>query len=86
VPFPVDRGPSNRLGLRIMNYRAHLIGGNLEIQPNDNSGTLVSCSLRCINGQKNPRMRINSSRERQRHSEIAESNGMPVQSELVHRE
>jgi PAS domain S-box-containing protein len=86
VPFPVDRGPSNRLGLRIMNYRAHLIGGNLEIQPNGNSGTLVSCSLRCINGQKSPRMRINSSRERQRHSEVDESNGMQVQSELVQRE
>jgi signal transduction histidine kinase len=86
VPFPVERGPSNRLGLRIMNYRAHLIGGNLEIRPNGSSGTLVSCSLRCINGQKNPRMRINSARGRQAPSEIAESNGMQVHSELVHGE
>lgn len=60
VPFPVDRGPSNRLGLRIMNYRAHLIGGTLEIQPNGNSGTLVSCALRCINGHKNTRVNLNS--------------------------
>ena len=78
VPFPVDRGPSNRLGLRIMNYRAHLIGGNLEIRPNGNSGTLVSCSLRCINGQKNPRMRINSMQARQTRSEIPESNDVQV--------
>src|SRR6266436_1601078 len=73
VPFPVDRGPSNRLGLRIMNYRAHLIGGILEIRPNGNSGTLVSCSLRCINGQKNPRVKINSIQARQAHSEISEA-------------
>lgn len=60
VPFPVDRGPSNRLGLRIMNYRAHLIGGTLEIIPNGNCGTVVSCVMRCVNGQRNGRMRQNS--------------------------
>jgi signal transduction histidine kinase len=78
VPFPVERGPSNRLGLRIMNYRAHLIGGTLEIQPNGSVGTLVSCSLRCINGQKNNRMRINSIQTRQTRS-VVEANGVQVQ-------
>jgi PAS domain S-box-containing protein len=64
VPFPAERGPSNRLGLRIMNYRAHLIGGMLEIEPNGNSGTLVSCVLRHINGQKTSRMKFNSVQSR----------------------
>jgi PAS domain S-box-containing protein len=74
VPFPVERGPSNRLGLRIMNYRAHLIGGNLEIRPNGNSGTLVSCSLRYINGQKNPRVKVNSGQSRQTSAQMSEAN------------
>src|SRR5882724_8944619 len=73
VPFPLDREPSNRLGLRIMNYRAHLIGGTLEIRPNGNSGTLVSCALRCLNGQKNTRMNFNSIQTRQAPSQIGES-------------
>jgi len=45
VPFPENHEPSNRLGLRIMNYRAHLIGGALEIRPNGNSGTVVVCTV-----------------------------------------
>jgi CheY-like chemotaxis protein len=45
IPFQAGREPTNRLGLRIMNYRAHLIGATLDIQPNGGSGTLVACSL-----------------------------------------
>ncbi len=45
IPFQPNREPTNRLGLRIMNYRAHLIGADLEITPNRNSGTRVICSL-----------------------------------------
>jgi signal transduction histidine kinase len=45
IPFQASREPTNRLGLRIMNYRAHLIGANLDIKPNRNSGTRVTCSL-----------------------------------------
>jgi two-component system, NarL family, sensor histidine kinase UhpB len=78
VPFPVDRGPSNRLGLRIMNYRAHLIGGSLDIQPNGNSGTLVSCVLRCVNGQKNTRLNFSPVHTRQTASEISESTCLPA--------
>jgi signal transduction histidine kinase len=78
VPFPVERGPSNRLGLRIMNYRAHLIGGTLEIGPNGNSGTLVSCTLRCVNGQKNPRVKLNSIQSRQTRSQIADPHCVQV--------
>ncbi len=49
VPFPENHEPTNRLGLRIMNYRAHLIGGALEIRPNGNSGTLVVCTVPIVN-------------------------------------
>jgi len=31
------------LGLRIMRYRAHMIGGNLAIQPAEGGGTLITC-------------------------------------------
>jgi len=48
VPYQVEREPSNRLGMRIMNYRAHLIGGELSIEPNGNCGTIVTCKVPCI--------------------------------------
>ena len=34
---------SQGMGLHIMNYRAGMIGGALEIRPNPNRGTIVSC-------------------------------------------
>jgi len=52
VPFPTTYQPSNRMGLRIMNYRAHTIGGTLDIRPNGNSGTVVTCELPHTNGNK----------------------------------
>ncbi|HWH72594.1 MAG TPA: PAS domain S-box protein [Candidatus Sulfotelmatobacter sp.] len=52
VPFPVSGEPSDRMGLRIMNYRAHTIGGVLEVQPNGHSGTLVTCTVPYANGHK----------------------------------
>jgi hypothetical protein len=45
VPFPVDREPSKRMGLRIMNFRARTIGGTLDIRANGNSGTIVTCTV-----------------------------------------
>jgi nitrate/nitrite-specific signal transduction histidine kinase/CheY-like chemotaxis protein len=55
VPFPTTYKPTNRMGLRIMNYRAHTIGGTLEIAPAQNSGTVVTCVVPCINGHRNAR-------------------------------
>jgi two-component system sensor histidine kinase UhpB len=52
IPYETGREPSNRLGMRIMKYRANIIGGELEIKPNGNSGTLVTCTLPCANGAK----------------------------------
>jgi len=43
VPFPTTYKPTNRMGLRIMNYRAHTMEGTLEIRPAEDSGTVVTC-------------------------------------------
>jgi signal transduction histidine kinase len=45
LPFPDLRSHSTGMGLRIMNYRASLIGASLEIRAKGNSGTIVTCSL-----------------------------------------
>jgi len=50
VAFPIDRAASNRMGLRIMNYRARMIGGILEIRPDGDSGSIVTCRLPYVNG------------------------------------
>jgi len=42
-PFPDMRSGSTGMGLRIMNYRASLIGASLEIKGKGVNGTLVSC-------------------------------------------
>jgi signal transduction histidine kinase len=47
VPFQTDHTSSNRLGLRIMNYRAHLVGGEFNIRAVGNSATLVTCVVPC---------------------------------------
>ena len=44
VPF-TQPAHSNRMGLRIMNYRANTIGATLSILPLKKSGTVVTCSL-----------------------------------------
>jgi two-component system CheB/CheR fusion protein len=41
---PVSNSPSG-LGMRIMNYRAKMIGGSLHVQSSPNCGTAVSCSF-----------------------------------------
>lgn len=51
VPFSAPAGSKNRMGLRIMNYRANTIGATLEIKPANGSGTIVSCALPTRNGQ-----------------------------------
>ena len=35
------------MGLHIMNYRAGMIGGTLEVRPDQVEGTTVSASFRC---------------------------------------
>jgi signal transduction histidine kinase len=55
VPFPTTYKPTNRMGLRIMNYRAHTIEGTLDIQPAQDSGTIVTCVVPLSNGYSNER-------------------------------
>lgn len=45
VPFNQPAGSKNRMGLRIMHYRASTLGAGLEIKPSEKSGTIVTCSL-----------------------------------------
>jgi signal transduction histidine kinase len=45
LPFSPSAGAKNRMGLRIMNYRASTIGARLEIKPLEKNGTVVTCSL-----------------------------------------
>ena len=43
--FPAILPQNTGMGLRIMRYRAGMIGGLLSIQPNRSGGTLVTCSV-----------------------------------------
>jgi PAS domain S-box-containing protein len=43
--IPQDRESSQGMGLHIMNYRAAMIGGTLEVRPNGTQGTVVACTF-----------------------------------------
>jgi PAS domain S-box-containing protein len=45
LPFPDLKGHSSGMGLRIMNYRARLIGASLEIKSAGTHGTRVTCTV-----------------------------------------
>jgi len=45
VPFPDLQGRSSGMGLRIMNYRANLVGASVEIKAKGAQGTIVTCEL-----------------------------------------
>ena len=45
LPFPNLKSPSTGMGLRIMNYRASLIGAALEIKGDGPQGTCVTCTV-----------------------------------------
>ena len=44
--FPKKLKSDKGMGLRIMNYRAGMIGGSLEIRPANGKGTTVTCSFK----------------------------------------
>jgi len=52
LPFAQPAGARNRMGLRIMNYRASTIGATLEIKPLEKNGTVVTCTLPLQNGSR----------------------------------
>lgn len=45
ISFPSVVSRNAGMGLRIMNYRASLIGASLDIKPGTDSGTVVTCSV-----------------------------------------
>lgn len=45
LPFPDLRSHTTGMGLRIMNYRASLIGASLEVKAAGSKGTLVTCAV-----------------------------------------
>ncbi len=44
-PFPSVVSPKAGIGLRIMGYRAHLIGGTVKVKPGEPTGAVVTCTL-----------------------------------------
>jgi PAS domain S-box-containing protein len=52
LPFPDLCGQSTGMGLRIMNYRAKLVGGTLEVKGRGASGTVVTCSVPVETGKE----------------------------------
>jgi signal transduction histidine kinase len=44
-PFPETLGLKNRMGLRIMHYRAHVIGGTVSVKGQGEHGAIVTCSV-----------------------------------------
>ena len=45
VGFPEKLGPDRGMGVRIMHYRARVIGALLEIRRRPEGGTLITCTL-----------------------------------------
>jgi signal transduction histidine kinase len=43
--FPKVMSRHDGMGLRIMRYRAGIIGGLLSVEPHSDGGTLVSCTM-----------------------------------------
>jgi len=62
VPFPTTYQPTNRMGLRIMNYRAHTMEGTLDIRPAEDSGTIVTCVVPFANHYRNGKDSIDAER------------------------
>jgi hypothetical protein len=60
LPFLQPAGARNRMGLRIMNYRASTIGATLEIKPLHKSGTLVTCALPLNHDSPTPKRELTS--------------------------
>ena len=50
--MPVDGDPQG-MGLRIMGYRARMIGASLRVHPSEGGGTTVSCLFDANTGYYN---------------------------------
>ena len=61
TPFPSVVGQNAGMGLRIMKYRANLIGATLKIEPGRPDGTVVTCRLPLQSPHLNLNPALNSS-------------------------
>lgn len=68
LPFCQPANSKDRMGLRIMSYRASTIGATLEIRAANKAGTLVCCALPLKNGHKAPPVRLTQASKRSRGS------------------
>jgi signal transduction histidine kinase len=55
LPFCQPDPAKNRMGLRIMNYRANTIGATLEVKALNKAGTLVTCAIPAKHNSKGAR-------------------------------
>ena len=51
----IAKTPGNGMGLRLMEYRAELVHGSLEMERNPEGGTVVRCVIVCANNAAAPR-------------------------------
>jgi signal transduction histidine kinase len=72
VPFSLPEGKKNRMGLRIMNYRAGTVGAKFDIQPSPKNGTLVTCMLPIKNNGRAPREGTPAHRSKNRREAAVE--------------
>jgi signal transduction histidine kinase len=59
IPFTPPADPKNRMGLRIMAYRANTVGAAFDIKANHKNGALVTCTLP-LKSSKTPKSGSNS--------------------------
>lgn len=72
-PFPDLTAHTTGMGLRIMNYRASLIGASLEVRGQGPKGTLVRCIIPGV-VQKHPRNRLAGSSEKRKRGSVEPPN------------
>lgn len=82
VPFSAAGATKNRMGLRIMNYRANTIGATFEIKAQQKNGTLVTCTMPLKNGVKNGRHDSNPCNEPPPKHRLPKSKAEPELAEV----
>jgi len=49
IGLPVDENRSDGMGLRVMFYRAHMIGAQIDVDSTPGKGTIITCTLSTVN-------------------------------------
>jgi nitrate/nitrite-specific signal transduction histidine kinase len=75
-PFPDLTAHATGLGLKIMNYRASLIGASLEVKGLGSKGTLVTCTIPA-DGRNTPEPTQASARLKNERGSVEPPNRVP---------